>query len=689
MKWTTIGPVTNNMSETIFNYLGYAGWALTLIPVVLIVRLLVRRSRWSITRITATALMGVVLGALWLHYGESATGGDPGSLGGSLGTFLSERLARWTGSGTVAYFVSSFLFLLWCLAAGIDAVIATSRFFINRPYVREVVRERKPKPVKPKSDAAEKKSAPKKSKVPPTPVRKSVPESDDVPDFRTPALTLFKDRGPERKGVPRSEVEHNIAVIRETLSDHHVAVSDIETVSGPTITLYKVHPERGVRVSAVRNLAEDVSVALKAESVMASTLTDCVGFEVANRVRSTVSVRELLGSEEFRSSGAELPVAIGRTITGEVRVFDLAKAPHLLVAGATGTGKSVGLNVIIASLLFARRPSELKMVFVDPKKTEFGGYARLLNHYLAVLPDAGSAAEEKARAVVKEVGAAERTLRAVCLEMDERYRLLDAAGVPNIVEYRRKWDAHQLDPRDGHRFLPYLVVILDEYAQLVLGQGSAEARTKGRSIMASIVSLAQMGRAAGVHLVIATQTPRKDVVSGLIKANFPMSIAFKTKTWQDSAVILDRAGAEKLVGNGDMLLSFNAKQERIQCGFISSGEIEAMTKAIEAQKGYRKSFNTPYYLPEVKDETAGASGGSVDAGPLDDRFEEAARMVVSTQVGSTSDLQRKFNFGYSRAGRVMDQMEEAGIVGPKNGSKPRQVLVGSISELEEILRSLR
>ena len=340
-------------------------------------------------------------------------------------------------------------------------------------------------------------------------------------------------------------------------------------------------------------------------------------------------------------------------------------------------------------MLFARRPSELKMVFVDPKKTEFGGYSRLLNHYLAILPGAGSAAEEKARAIVKEPGPAEMTLRAVCQEMDERYSLLEAAGVPNIVEYRRKWNAHVLNSKNGHRFLPYLVIVLDEYAQLVLGQGSPEAKAKGRSIMNSIISIAQMGRAAGIHLIIATQTPRKDVVSGMIKANFPMSIAFKTKTWQDSSVILDQAGAEKLIGNGDMLLSFNAKQERIQCGFISSGEIDAMTRVIEAQKGYHKSFNTPYYLPEVQEDSGSSGPGSVDLSHHDERFEEAARMVVMTQMGSTSDLQRKFQFGHARAGRVMDELKAAGIVGPKNGSKPRQVLVSSMDELEAILKAHR
>lgn len=411
-----------------------------------------------------------------------------------------------------------------------------------------------------------------------------------------------------------------------------------------------------------------------------------MGFEVSNQVRSAVSVRELITSNEFRNSSAELPIAIGRKITGEVKVFDLAKAPHLLVAGATMQGKSVGLNIIVTSLLFAKRPSELKLVFIDPKKTEFGGYSRLLNHYLAITQDAESEVDERARAIVKNPADADNTLRSLCQEMTDRYSLLEKAGTPKLTEYLEKWNAHKLNPKNGHRFLPYIVVIIDEYSQLVLGTGGPEAKAHGRSIMTSIISLAQMGRACGIHLIIATQTPRREVVSGMIKANFPVSIAFKTKTATDSMVILDQAGAEDLIGNGDMLLSVNATTERIQCGYIGSSEIDAMISAIESQKGYHKSFSTPYYLPEVEDE-GDKDSGMVDMKKLDERFEEAARLVVTQQKASTSYLQTTLGMGFAKSARVMAQLEAAGIVGPQNGAKQREVLIGSLAELEPILKA--
>ena len=491
--------------------------------------------------------------------------------------------------------------------------------------------------------------------------------------------------------MTKAEIDRNIAIIKETLADHHVQVADIEAISGPTVTLYKVYPAKGVKVSAIRNLTDDVSVALKAGKVMSSLLEDCVGLEVANKQRSAVSFKELVESEEFRSSKASLPVVIGREVTGGIKVFDLADAPHLLVAGATGQGKSVGLNILISSLLYAKRPSELKLIFIDPKKTEFSKYSRLYSHYLAVTPDAESEEDEKARAIVKNPKAADKILRSLCQEMSDRYDLLEKAGTPEIKEYNAKYSAHQLNPKNGHRYLPYIVAIIDEYSQLVLGTGGPEGKQHARSIMTSIISLAQTGRACGIHLVIATQTPRREVISGLIKANFPMSIAFTVKTDVDSRVILDETGAEKLLGKGDMLISKNATTERVQCGYASSAEIDAITRAIESQKGYRKSFNTPYYLPEVKDEgeggSEGGSGGGVDMGNLDSKFEEAARLVVTTQRGSTSDLQRRLGMGYAKAGRVMDQLEAAGVVGPQNGSRPREVLVSSLDELETILKA--
>ena len=673
---------------SLFHYFGWSALPLLLIPIVISVRLLVRRSRWSILRITLVALAGVPVTALWLHFAEIATGAEPLSLGGALGQWLAEWLERLLGGVKGSFAISSAIFFLWLLFSGMDAVIATARFFINKPYVREIVKEvEKPVAVRPRRDSKPQVTSPKQSSRPSEPPSDISMPDNDVPDFKAPPAGLLKDRSAERRSVPKSEIERNISVIRETLADHHVQVADIEAIPGPTVTLYKVYPAKGVKVAAIRSLTDDVSVALKADSVMASILKDCVGFEVANRERAAVGVRELISSEEYRSSNAELPVAIGKKITGDVKVFDLADAPHLLVAGATKQGKSVGLNVIVTSLLYAKRPSELKLVFIDPKKTEFGNYSRLMNHYLAVTQDSDSEEDERARAIVKTPAAADTTLQSLCQEMSDRYDLMEKAGTLNLLEYLDKWNARKLNPQNGHRFLPYIVVIIDEYSQLVLGTGGPEGKAHARSIMTSIISLAQMGRACGIHLIIATQTPRREVVSGMIKANFPMSIAFKTKTQADSQVILDQPGAEDLIGKGDMLLSVDASTERIQCGYISTAEIDAMTRAIEAQKGRRKSLGTPYYLPEVKDEVM--APGMVDMKRLDERFEEAARLVVTQGRASTSYLQTAFGMGFAKSARVMAQLEAAGIVGPQEGSKVREVLVSSLAELEEILKKYR
>lgn len=635
------------MEKTLFfQWFGWAGLILLIIPFVILVRLLVKKSRWSILRMTMASVTGVFIVPLWLHYAETIAGTTPLSMSGELGFWLSGKLLGWTGSAKISFFISSALILLWVIIAAMDAIISSARYFINKPYIKEIIKEKIVEVERPVASKQKKevKPQPKTQKQPtkkPVEVKPAVSKiDDDVPDFNAPSVSLLKDRSHEHRSVPKSEIDLNISIIRETLADHHVQVADIEAVPGPTVTLYKVYPAKGVKISAIRGLTDDVSVALKAESVMASILKDCVGFEVANQERSAVSVRELVTSEEFLSSNAELPIAIGKKITGDVKVFDLADAPHLLVAGATKQGKSVGLDVIVTSFLYAKRPSELKLVFIDPKKTEFGGYSRLLNHYLAITQDASSEEDEKARAIVKTAEAADYTLKSLCQEMNDRYSLLEKAGTPNLLEYLEKWNAHKLSPQNGHHFLPYIVVIIDEYSQLVLGTGGPDGKAHARSIMASIISLAQMGRACGIHLVIATQTPRREVVSGMIKANFPMSIAFKTKTQADSQVIMDQGGAEDLIGKGDMLLSVDASTERIQCGYISSAEIDAMTRAIESQKGYHKSFSTPYYLPEVKEE--GKESGMVDMKKLDERFEEAARLVVNQGRASTSYLQTAF-----------------------------------------------
>jgi S-DNA-T family DNA segregation ATPase FtsK/SpoIIIE len=644
---------------------------------------------------TLVSLTGVAVVSLWLTFLPD-TAEEITRLGGLLGERIAGMLTGWTGGIRAAFLVSTGLLFIWTGFALMDALVATARFFINKPYIKEIVKEKvvtkvkwieKEKPVNTGRKIVPEKKQPVKPKAS-TPVAKTVPNPvDEAPDYRIPAVSLLQDGSSGHHKVTQNEIDCNIAIIKETLADHHVQVSDIEAIPGPTVTLYKIYPAKGVKVAAIRNLTDDVSVALKAGKVISSLLDDCVGMEVANKQRSSVSMRELVESNEFQNNNASLPVVIGREVTGKVKVFDLADAPHLLVAGATGQGKSVGLNVLVASLLYAKRPSDLKLVFIDPKKTEFGKYSRLYSHYLAVTPDAQSEEDERARSIVKDPKAADKVLRSLCQEMADRYDLLDMANVPNIKEYNDKYVAHKVNPEKGHRYLPYIVAIIDEYSQLVLGTGGPEGKAHARSIMTSIISLAQMGRACGIHLVIATQTPRREVISGLIKANFPMSIAFTVKTDVDSRVILDEIGAEKLLGKGDMLISKNADTDRVQCGYISSAEIDALTKSVESQKGYRKSLNTPYYLPEVQDEGETPSGGTVDMNRLDEQFEEAAKLVVVNQNASTSYLQTTLRMGYSKSARVMSQLEAAGIVGPQNGAKKREVLVGSLTELEPILKA--
>ena len=368
-------------------------------------------------------------------------------------------------------------------------------------------------------------------------------------------------------------------------------------------------------------------------------------------------------------------------------MFDLADAPHLLVAGATKQGKSVGLNVIVSSLLYSKHPSELKFVFIDPKMVEFSAYAKLLNHYLAVLPNAADAQDEMDQAIVKNAKSASAVLQSLCVEMDERYSLLNKAGVNNIKLYNDKYRDRHLLPTEGHRFLPYIVVVIDEYADLTMSVGAGpESKAVARSITTSVIRLAQKGRAAGLHVILATQRPTVDVITGLIKANFPMRIAFRVTSRIDSSTILDQPGADKLIGRGDMLLYSGVDMERIQCAFIGNDEIANLTKAVGCQIGYQKSYNTPYYLPEpAPAEGEEGGGGMVDMKQIDERFEEAARLIVTSQRGSTSDLQRRLGMGYAKAGRVMDQLEAAGIVGPQNGSKPREVLVKDFNELDQIL----
>lgn len=674
------------MNEFLNNFFGWPTLILLLIPVVILVRIFVRTSRWSIPKVSGVAVFGTLISSAWLFYASLITGIN---LGGEWGRAVGQWLADKVGDSWAFYLLSTGL-LVWFIAASLDLIISGARYFINKPYIREIIVEVEkevevePKPVK---KTTPKQKEPKKVAAKDPGELKSLQEYDDLGYFKSPTPALLSSRTEDIRKVSPSEIQKNIETIRETLADHHVQVADIKAISGPTVTLYKVYPAKGVKVAAIRNLHEDIAVALESGTIRAHTLTDSVGLEVPNITRSLVPIRQLVSSSEFKESKAELPIAIGSTIDGKTKVFDLAKAPHLLVAGSTNQGKSVGLNVIAASLLYAKRPSELKMIFIDPKGTEFTPYKNLYRHYLAVTTTAASEEDEIERSIPIEPKDADEVLRALCAEMKERYELLRQAGsCPNIKTYNQKFLDKKLRPDHGHRFLPYIVAVIDEYAQLTLvTSGKPEIRNVSRSITASIISLAQMGRAAGIHMIIATQTPRKDVISGMIKANFPTMISFKVANSTESQVVLDNTGAEKLIGNGDMLFSQNANIERIQCGYIGPEEIKSMTDAIGGQKGAQKCYSTPYYLPEVKDEESSDDGAAVDMKNVDPKFEEAARLVVSTGRASTSYLQTQMGMGFARSARVMSQLEAAGIVGPQNSSKNREVLVENFSELDDII----
>lgn len=524
---------------------------------------------------------------------------------------------------------------------------------------------------------------------PNAPVQDPLPRIDnraDLERYEFPSLDLLDDYADGQHSVSQEELEINNNRIRATLLNYKIDVEHVSAVVGPTVTLYKVVPAPGVKVSSIEVLHREIGMSLGAKGVRVVVLPDCVGIEVANREPSIVPLKKTLGNEAFTKTKYELPIAIGYTITKKVKTFDLASAPHLLVAGATQQGKSVGLNVIISSLLYAKHPSELKFVFIDPKMVEFTAYNSLLKHYLAVLPMAASEEEEREHAIVKDAKHAEEVLNSLCIEMDERYKLLALAGVNKLTLYNEKYRDRHLLPTDGHKYLPYLVVVIDEYADLTMAGGAGpEARKAAKNIESSIVRLAQKGRAAGIHVIIATQRPSVNVITGLIKTNFPTRIAFRVVSRVDSATILDSNGAENLIGRGDMLYYSGVEMERVQCALVSMSEINRLTDFIGDQNGYKQCYSTPYYLPVPESQDGETSGGSIDMNNIDPMFEEAARMIVTSQKGSTSDLQRRLGMGYARAGRVMDQLEGAGIVGPQEGSKPRQVLVTTFEELDEIL----
>ncbi len=496
----------------------------------------------------------------------------------------------------------------------------------------------------------------------------------DLPKYKLPPMSLLNDYKDMWYEVSREELENNKQRIVNALNSYKIRVKGITAKMGPTVTLYKIQLDDGIKVAQVRNLEEDIAISLGAKGVRVVTLIDSVGIEVANVKPSVVALKSVLGCQQYQeaSQKMELPMAIGITVTNEPFFLDLAKMPHLLVAGATGQGKSVGLNVMITSLLYAKHPAEMKLVMVDPKKVEFSLYEKLDRHYLAMLPDADEA-------IITDTKKVANTLNSLCIEMDARYELLKKADVRQLKEYNAKFLNRQLNPLKGHKFLPYIVVIIDEFGDLLM--------TAGREIENPIARLAQKARAVGIHLIIATQRPTVNIITGSIKANFNSRVAFKVNTGTDSKVIIDAPGANRLIGRGDMLVVYPGHDlTRVQCALVDTPEILNIVRFISNQRGYPGPFELPEYV-DPNDEDAGGMG-DIDLHKRDQLFEECARMVVQYQQGSTSMLQRKLNVGYARAGRIMDQLEAAGIVGPQEGSKARAVLVTDLDTLDRILESL-
>ena len=496
----------------------------------------------------------------------------------------------------------------------------------------------------------------------------------ELPNYQAPSLSLLESYRDKWYEVSPEELEKNNRQIVKTLSNYKIGVSKISARIGPTVTLYEIVPAPGVRVAQIKRLEEDIQLSLAAKGVRVVTLkgTNAIGIEVANERPSTVSMLSVLDDAKFKAAEYDLPVALGKTITNEVMHFDLAKMPHLLVAGATGQEKSVGLNAILASLLYRKHPSELKLVLVDPKKVELSLYSKLEKHFLAQLPDADEPVITDTQKVIY-------TLKSLCIEMDSRYDLLKMAHVRNVKKYNEKFLQRRLNPLKGHKFMPYIVVVIDEFADLLM--------TAGKEIEEPIARLAQLARAIGIHLVIATQRPTTSVITGNIKANFPARIAFMVRSSIDSRTILDETGANQLIGRGDMLISTGGDLTRVQCAFIDTKEVERIVDSIASQPGYSSPFYLPEYTGEKKEDGGGV--GEVDLNRRDPLFEDAAKLVVMHQQGSTSLIQRKMNLGYNRSGRIMDQLEVAGIVGPFEGSKARQVLVADLSELDLRLSSIR
>ena len=496
----------------------------------------------------------------------------------------------------------------------------------------------------------------------------------DLEHYQFPTLDLLNSYGDHEPTIDMEEQNANKDRIIKVLRSFGIEISSIKASVGPTITLYEITPAEGVRISKIRNLEDDIALSLSALGIRIIAPIPgkgTIGIEVPNANPRIVPMSSILASKKFQETTFDLPVALGKTITNEVFMVDLAKAPHMLVAGATGQGKSVGLNAIVTSLLYKKHPSELKFVIIDPKKVEFAIYAPIEKHFLAKLPDGEDA-------IITDVTKVVQTLNSLCVEMDTRYDLLRKAGCRNIKEYNAKFINRQLNPEKGHRFMPYIVIIIDEFGDLIM--------TAGKEVELPICRIAQLARAVGIHAIIATQRPTTNIITGTIKANFPARVAFRVASMMDSRTILDRPGAQQLIGKGDMLYLQGNDPVRVQCAFVDTPEVEKIANYISRQQGYPTAF----MLPEYVDENAESSAvGDVDMNRLDPLFEEAARLIIYHQQGSTSLIQRKFSIGYNRAGRIMDQLERASIVGPANGSKARDVLCIDENDLEMRMNNLK
>jgi len=494
----------------------------------------------------------------------------------------------------------------------------------------------------------------------------------DLRNFKNPSIDLLKDYGDGTIKIDQEELESNKNRIVDTLKNYNIGIKQIKATIGPTVTLYEIIPDAGIRISKIKNLEDDIALSLSALGIRIIAPIPgkgTIGIEVPNKKKSIVSMKSLLSSKKFIESDMELPITLGKTISNETFIVDLTKMPHLLTAGATGQGKSVGINAILTSILYKKHPAEVKFVLVDPKKIELSIFNKIERHYLAKLPESDDA-------IIIENDKVINTLNSLCREMDKRYELLKDAMTRNIKEYNDKFITRKLNPENGHTFLPYIVLVIDEFADLIM--------TAGKEVETPLARLAQLSRAVGIHLIIATQRPSVNVITGLIKANFPARIAFRVTSKIDSRTILDTGGAEQLIGRGDLLYSQSNDLTRIQCGFIDTSEVEKLSEYIGSQTGYESA----YILPEFsKDDSNESSNISIE--DRDSMFDEAARVIVTNQQGSASLLQRKLKLGYNRAGRLIDQMEDAGIVGPFEGSKPRQVLISDLNSLENLLSEIK